>query len=233
MKGFTDIHAHFVYGVDDGAQTRQDMEAMLDAAHADKVASLFATPHVTPGIRPFDEALFAAHLDEARAYCRDRGYEMDLFPGAEILYTPALSSYIMERRLPTLGESNWVLLEFSPDIELQDMQNALKLMEHSGYTTLIAHAERYHCLFRGNNAARIREQYDVRFQINANTVLNPPGFFRARHLRKWFRVGWVEAVASDAHDTQRRPFRMKKAYRVLKESLGPREAARLTRLHER
>ena len=38
MKGFTDIHAHFVYGVDDGAQTRQDMEAMLDAAHADKVA---------------------------------------------------------------------------------------------------------------------------------------------------------------------------------------------------
>ena len=233
MKGFTDIHAHFVYGVDDGARTRQDMEAMLDAAHADGVASLFATPHVTPGIRPFDDALFAVHLNEARAYCREKGYEMDLFPGAEILYTPALTSYAMERKLPTLGESNWVLLEFSPDIELQNMQNALTLMERGGYTTLIAHAERYHCLFKGSNAARIREQFDVRFQINANTVLNPPGFFRARRLRKWFHDGWVEAVASDAHDTQRRPFRMKKAYHALKESLGSREAARLTRLHER
>ena len=27
-----DYHAHFVYGVDDGAQTREEMYAMLDAA---------------------------------------------------------------------------------------------------------------------------------------------------------------------------------------------------------
>ena len=29
---FTDYHAHFVYGVDDGAQTREEMYAMLDVA---------------------------------------------------------------------------------------------------------------------------------------------------------------------------------------------------------
>ena len=44
MKGFRDIHSHFVYGVDDGARTREDMEAMLDAAHADGIASLVSTP---------------------------------------------------------------------------------------------------------------------------------------------------------------------------------------------
>ena len=32
MSGLTDYHAHFVYGVDDGAQTIEDMYAMLDAA---------------------------------------------------------------------------------------------------------------------------------------------------------------------------------------------------------
>ena len=32
MNGFTDYHAHFVYGVDDGAQTREEMYAMLNAA---------------------------------------------------------------------------------------------------------------------------------------------------------------------------------------------------------
>ena len=32
MSGFTDYHAHFVYGVDDGAQTREEMYTMLDAA---------------------------------------------------------------------------------------------------------------------------------------------------------------------------------------------------------
>ena len=34
MSGFTDYHAHFVYGVDDGARTREEMFAMLDAAAA-------------------------------------------------------------------------------------------------------------------------------------------------------------------------------------------------------
>lgn len=32
MSGFMYYHAHFVYGVDDGAQTREEMYAMLDAA---------------------------------------------------------------------------------------------------------------------------------------------------------------------------------------------------------
>lgn len=43
MSGFTDYHAHFVYGVDDGARTREEMFAMLDAAAADGVTRLFAT----------------------------------------------------------------------------------------------------------------------------------------------------------------------------------------------
>ena len=43
---FSDIHSHFVYGMDDGAQTAQEMEAMLDAAAADGVGRLIATPHM-------------------------------------------------------------------------------------------------------------------------------------------------------------------------------------------
>ena len=53
MSGFTDYHAHFVYGVDDGARTREEMVAMLDAAAADGVTRLFATSHSTPGMEPF------------------------------------------------------------------------------------------------------------------------------------------------------------------------------------
>lgn len=230
MKGFTDIHAHFVYGVDDGARTRQDMEAMLDAAHADGIAVLIATPHVTPGLRPFDAARFREHLDEACAYCADRGYAMELLPGAELLYTPAIRADAMAQRLPTLGGTNRVLMEFTPEIALRDMQDALELMKHSGYAATFAHVERYACLFRGGSAGRLREAYDVAFQINAHTILNPPGFFRGRKLRRWLRDGWVEAVASDAHDTRKRPFRMKQAFDALSDALGPQEAARLTGL---
>ncbi|HQO56908.1 MAG TPA: hypothetical protein PK321_11375, partial [Clostridia bacterium] len=90
MMKFSDIHSHFVYGMDDGAQTAQDMEAMLDAAVADGVGCLIATPHMTPGIHAFNEDRFWRHLLEARAYCQIRGYSLNLYAGAEVLYTPAL-----------------------------------------------------------------------------------------------------------------------------------------------
>ena len=60
MSGFTDYHAHFVYGVDDGAQTREEMYAMLDAAAADGVRHLFATSHSTPGMERFPQEIYDA-----------------------------------------------------------------------------------------------------------------------------------------------------------------------------
>ena len=58
MSGFTDALARFICGADDGAQNRIEMEAMPDAAHADGVAFLFATPHVAPGAFPLDNGLY-------------------------------------------------------------------------------------------------------------------------------------------------------------------------------
>ena len=62
MTGFTDIHSHFIYGMDDGPKKRAEMEAMIDAAYADGIATLFATPHMTLGIRPFYFAVYNARL---------------------------------------------------------------------------------------------------------------------------------------------------------------------------
>ena len=90
--GFTDIHAHFLYGLDDGAEDRGGMEAMLDAAHADGIASLFATPHVTPGIEPFDMARYQEHLEEARRYCRRKGYALRLYSGAICAESPSANA---------------------------------------------------------------------------------------------------------------------------------------------
>lgn len=79
MMKFADVHSHFVYGVDDGAKTQEEMKAMLDAAWQDDVTTLVATPHRTPGVHPFDEALFERRLAEARDYCQLRSYAMNLW----------------------------------------------------------------------------------------------------------------------------------------------------------
>ena len=65
-------------GVDDGAQTREEMYAMLDAAAADGVRHLFATSHSTPGMERFPQEVYDRHLAFARDYCAQKGYDLKL-----------------------------------------------------------------------------------------------------------------------------------------------------------
>lgn len=230
MSGFRDIHAHFVYGLDDGAKTKKDMEAMIDAAYADGVASLFATPHVTPGICPFDDALFERHLEEAREYCRQKDYPMSLYKGAEIMYTPALQPYVTDRRIPTLAGSRGVLLEFTPKISFREMESAVELLEHCGYITILAHVERYQCLSQGQNAYRLKRTHDVRFQMNGSTVIEEKSLFRHRRVWRWLRDELIDYVATDSHSCHRRPTNMTEAHRLLSSRLGQAYADALTGL---
>lgn len=230
MNGFTDIHSHFVYGVDDGAQTREDMEAMLDVANANGITSLFATSHVTPGLQPFDYTSYSQHLQEARSYCQEKGYPIILYEGAEILYTPMINRFAMDRQLPTLADSKYILLEFMPDIDYGEIKTALSRMQRSGYTTILAHIERYSCLYKGHNAQSLKQEFDVLFQVNGSTVVASRGFFKDRCIKKWFQEELIDFVASDAHNCTSRPFKMLEAYNALVKQVGQDYAKQLTGL---
>ncbi len=216
MSGFIDIHSHFLYGVDDGPQTAEEMQAMLDAAYGNGIRGIMATPHVTPGIHPVDEEKIAQHLNEARAYCETKGYDMQLFSGAEILYTPAMERFIEERRLPTLSGSESVLVEFSPDVPMDELDRAVQHMDRAGYTVILAHIERYQCLCRGKAAWQFRERHPrVQYQVNGRTLAHLHGFFQSRMIKGWLKDRLIHFVGSDAHHVDWRRFCMREAYESL------------------
>lgn len=226
-RGFIDIHAHFVYGVDDGPRTLEDMQCMLDAAYADGIACLFATPHVTPGIHSFPSERFRSHLKEAKEYCCHMGYDITLYEGAEILYTPTIERFAYERKLPTLAGTDRILMEFVPDISISEIRQALLLTQQCGYRPILAHIERYDC-FYGRGAYQIKEQFDVEFQMNCTTVLRGRGFFKNQCIKKWLKAGLIDFIATDSHDCERRATRMKQTYEILENRYGSLYARRLT-----
>ena len=226
--GLLDVHSHFVYGVDDGAKTQQDMFDMLDMAHNNGITRLYATSHSTPGIEHFPEELYQQHLHEARNYCRSHGYDMELYSGTEILYTPAMGNYLERKSLRTLGDSNFVLLEFVPNITAREMDEALSLVEEAGYRVILAHIERYAAIY-GRKAYHLKHDHPVLYQVNAGTLLHRLGFFKDRTIKGWFRHELIDLVASDMHDCEHRRNRMEKASRLLEKEYGPEYAAALTR----
>ena len=232
MIGFRDIHAHFVYGVDDGAQKREDMFAMLDAAYQDGVTDLCATPHVTPGVKPFDGLSFSRHFEMAQDYCAQKGYPIDLHAGAEILYTPAIAHYAEEGLLPTLGNTRFALMEFVPDVSLRECVQAIEMMEHSGYQLILAHIERYSCMYHGN-AYRIKSEHNVLYQMNCTTVIEKKHFLKAREIRGWLTDELIDYVATDQHNTSSRRTRMREAYHVLRNEYGIHYANKLVGLNRK
>ena len=229
MSGFRDIHGHFIYGVDDGAQTREDMLAMLEAAHADGVTRMFATSHVTPGVERFHQDRYDRHLLEAQRYCEEKGYDMTLYRGAEILYTPLLKQPALEHELPTMGDTETILIEFVPSTPFSELVEALDLVTHCGYNPVLAHIERYECMYHGN-AYRVKDDFDVRFQVNCSTVIERRGFLRRREIQGWFDDKLIDFVASDAHNCSSRRTRMREAYAALRADYNPRYAAKLVGL---
>ena len=48
MERFVDTHCHIIFGVDDGAQTPEEMQKMLRMAYEDGIRYIIATPHHHP-----------------------------------------------------------------------------------------------------------------------------------------------------------------------------------------
>lgn len=224
--GFRDIHAHFVYGVDDGAKSLQDMQAMLDEAYLGGIKVMYATSHSTPGIHDFPEKIYRAHLDEAKAYCAERGYDICLYAGTEILYTPALKNYMERKPLRTLEGTDCVLIEFVPDVSFAEIDGAVTLVENAGYIPILAHVERYACLF-SRKIYRLKKEHDVRYQVNCGTVVKGLGFFKTWRLHRWFKDELIDYVASDMHDLKKRRNRMGASAHALKQYCSQAYIARL------
>ena len=229
--GFADIHQHVLWGLDDGPATRKQMHALLRQDVENGVRLVCATTHAAPGLRRFDVELYRERLKEANAYCRKRDWPLRILSGCELYYSPAAVDALLEGRIPTLGGSRYVLIEFSEDVSAARIGKAANSLYRAGYRPILAHAERYRCLVRlPARAMEVRDEFGLLLQMNCETVLRPRGFFQRRFVRTLLREQAVDVLASDAHDASRRPVQMRNAYRKIAREYDARYAKRLVRL---
>ena len=76
----TDIHQHPIWGMDDGADSRETMFSMLREAHFQGIKTIVATTHAAPGFHPFNMELYTERLAEAQAFCNLEDLQIRLLP---------------------------------------------------------------------------------------------------------------------------------------------------------
>lgn len=227
-EAFADIHQHVLWGMDDGPNSPGQMQQLLAQDVQNGITLLCATAHACPGVRPFDFEQYRLRLREANACCAARGWDLRILPGCEILYCDSVPDHLSDGRLPSLGNSRYVLIEFQPDVPLSRIGKAAADLYRRGYQPVLAHVERYRCLVRRpGRAMAAREEYGLVYQMNCPTVLQPGSPWKRRFVEQLLGAQAIDAVATDAHDSIRRPVQMAEAYARLSREYGQDYARRL------
>ena len=217
---FTDIHSHVIWGVDDGAEEKEETVRMLQEAVTDGIGTIICTPHMTPGVYEFPQAVFDAHFREAEDFIRENAMPLRLFSGAEVLYTEQTPRLLREGRIPTLGASQYVLVEFSPTDSLSHIQDALQKVSGTGYLPVIAHMERYPAIGKIDQVRELKSRFRTMVQINARSLIRKQPFFRRRFFDSLFQEGLVDYIATDTHAFAGRGTCMTEGMQALRKKYG-------------
>lgn len=225
----TDVHVHLLYGMDDGPETWDEMRELMEAEAENHVDRVVATPHVTPGISPFDREAYDRRLAEAREIGARLSPPITVYGGAEILYSAHTCAMLRDGRVPTMADTNIVLVEFSPVIPYRELYRAVAEIADAGFLPMLAHVERYRCLARWpRRAGRMKRKQPVLYQVNAGTFLQKRGLPVRRFIRWLARNRLMDAVGTDAHNQSARPVCVKQAYPAICKLCGERYAQVLT-----
>ena len=221
-----DLHHHIVYGLDDGPKDIETTTKMLKAAAEQGVRTIVATPHIAPGIEHFPMDVYLRRLREVQTLCETLGLDLRILAGAEIRYTHQTAAYLAAGSIPTLGGSKKVLVEFTGKTRFQEIEDAVQTVLRNGAVPVIAHIERYpRFISQLKHVEKLKEDYDVYYQVNNETILKPR---LHRTVRRLLQQGMIDYVGSDTHDLDKRRCNSKAAYEKLEAIAGRETADRLT-----
>lgn len=215
-----DIHFHLVYGVDDGARTKDAAMKLLRQACAQGVERIVCTSHDYPGVRQLDQERYLKNLRRLRKAASEEGLRVQLLSGSEVMYSPETVELLDAGMVLPFAGGNRVLVEFYPDMPWQLMKKAIGDLKKAGYGVILAHAERYESLRKTDRIIELKKRFGTVIQLNATTVIESKRFFRGRWARKVLKYRLVDVVASDAHNPGKRACRMREAYTLLRAKYG-------------
>ena len=225
---FTDMHNHFVYGVDDGCADQEAMLKLLTALEEEHITELISTVHITPGQQHFPMEDYQAHFEEARRLIEENQMHMQIHTGHEILYTDATARYLREGKALTLAGSEYALIEFLPGEKYERLCEAAQKIRNAGFYPVFAHIERCACLFDIKHIEDLRDRYGVRMQVNCSLFVRKQGLLRKHWIKNVMKNDLIDYVSTDTHDMEGREPCMQKCYENLVKEYGEDTARALT-----
>jgi tyrosine-protein phosphatase YwqE len=171
LRGMTDIHSHFLYGTDDGMQTKEETFAALDYFEQQGIQCVCFTPHIMENYPENNSESLKRHFDN---FIGEYTGNIDVRLSAEYMIDSRFESHLNnEENKPLTVADEYLLVETSCINPPLNFRKTLQNIKKKGYYIILAHPERYLYTDK-NDYKKLTDDGFIFFQLN---LLSPTGYY--------------------------------------------------------
>ncbi|MCQ6560441.1 tyrosine-protein phosphatase [Paenibacillus mendelii] len=215
-----DLHCHLLHGLDDGPTSLDESLALARSAVNDGATTIYATPHYRAGRYDTEAKDIRERTDVLNAELIERHIPLRVLPGQEIRVYDGLLDDLEAGKLLPLGESSYLLLEFSASSVPVRFEDTLHELRIAGWTPIIAHPERNAELAAAPDRLMAMVDNGALCQVTSHSLTGRFGPKVKSAAIEMCRRNLIHFIASDSHNGTSRPFELRLAYETAENKLG-------------
>jgi protein-tyrosine phosphatase len=229
VRGFVDLHCHWVASIDDGARTHAESVAMLRGLHQAGFDEVVATPHMRPGMFDNDRASIERAFGAMSPVLREAGPSTKL-PTVHLASEHFFDDIVFGRlvrgeALPYPGGRS-VLVELGQGPFPVRLEQRFHDVKRAGLAPVLAHPERYEPVWKDDRCLDPLIDAGAHLLLDVCALVGKYGRAPQRAAEKLLEEGAYEAACSDAHKPGDVDV-VVRAIERLEKSVGKDEATRL------
>lgn len=214
-----DIHCHILHGLDDGSDNIEESVKMAKLASESGTKAIIATPHsnIPDSFENYFSKAYAEKFFELNKRLAAENIPVKIYPGHEIFAAGNFIELIKRKRLVTLNNSVYPLIEFDFYEHPKTVFPKLEQLLAEGYVPVVAHPERYEFIQYDEEAAEHIKEIGCLIQLNKGSITGKFGRSAQHTAHRILDARLADFVASDAHSPYMRTPRLEKTHEIIGE----------------
>lgn len=194
-----DIHSHVIPAVDDGSASVEETFEMIKEAKQVGFTDIILTSHFLLNHYETEANELIFWKDKLQEVLNKQAINIKLHSGMEIYISNQMEELIKNKRLLTLANSRYMLMELPMGSTIQYLDHVLYFLESIGIKPIIAHPERYKCVQDDPDIVQEYKDKGALIQCNYASILGIYGNNAKKTVKKLLKSGYVDFLGSDCH----------------------------------
>lgn len=193
-----DIHSHLIPSIDDGANSMETASELVKRMVDLGFKRIITTPHIMSGQYPNSQQEIFTGLDSLKQWLKRDKIDIPISAAAEYFLDETFLDLLDSDNLLTLP-NNHLLVEMSQLSPFDGLSDYLFKIQLKGYSTILAHPERYSYYHNNYGQYEALKEKGVLFQVNILSLLGYYGRHISKIAHRLVKDNMVELLATDIH----------------------------------